>query len=402
MFWIGYRFFVFLFELAISIHSVWNVQSRNFLSGRKNQDLQLRKWLMADRLSVIQIHCASLGEFELSLPLYEKLKEQYPQYKFLFTFFSPSGYQHAKIPQGCAKSYLPLDTKKKVQTFIKLIQPSMVIFIKYEYWFQYLSQLIKQNIPFGYVNVNQQEMPFNLKFKTAKKLLHQASFIYTSNDKTFDQLKANDLPAHDNFLDLRYTKSIQIHQENYKPNSNQLGFLNHDRTIICGSVWKEDIEIIKPLINIYKNFNWVLAPHRVDKAMINYIQNHFPTSSLFSKKQTNSDSNVLIVDTIGDLKYLYRFGSLNYVGGAFNTGLHNVLEPVATGAPLVFGPEYKAYPEANRLKEKGIAYSIKNSKEFEDIIKKLENGSLHLNSMEWLDNMGSDLENMTHQIGKNL
>ncbi len=401
MFWIAYRFFIVLLELGLRIHSIWDRQSQTILTGRRHQDVKLGSWLKANVRPLIQIHCASLGEFELSLPLYKKLKEDYPGHKFLFTFFSPSGYQHAKIPNGCEKAYLPLDRKKKVQSFLKLINPSLVIFIKYEYWFQYLTQLNKRNTPYGYVNVNQQSFPTNLKFSFAKKLLNLAKFIFVSNDKTYDDFLANGIKVTGHFLDLRYTKSKQILIEKYEAPHAFIKFLNHKQVIICGSVWKEDLEVLIPVIKKHVKINWVIAPHQVGKASLDFIKTQFPKLSSFSSNKLN-ESNILLIDTIGDLKYLYRYGSLNYVGGAFNTGLHNVLEPISTGSPVVFGPKYHRYPEAAQLVSKKNAYSISRAEEFDEIIKNLEMGSLHLGSMDWLKEKDTGLTEMSLQIGQHL
>ena len=400
MFWIGYRFIVFLFELAMHFSSIWDSRSLTYIEGRRDQDKKLKSWLSANGLPLIQIHCASLGEFELSLPLYESLSKEYPKHKFLFSFFSSSGYDHAKIPEGCAKSYLPTDRPGMVKNFLNLIQPSLVIFIKYEYWFEYLQQLNKRNIPFGYVNINHQSHPFNLSFATTKKIVNLSSFIFATNSKTSLDLIKNGIRVDEKYLDLRYTKSIQLLNEKYEPDSEIHNFLTKDRVIICGSVWEEDLKIIIPLIKLFQNFKWVLAPHKIDKASLTYIQNQIPDLSIFSTGRIKSESSVLLVDTIGDLKYLYRYGALNYIGGAFNTGLHNVLEPISTGAPIVFGTNYKGYPEAVQLINTGQGFSINNKEEFADIIKKLEMGSLHLDPPMSPQLMNNDLMQMTHQIGK--
>ena len=400
MFWIGYRIFIGLFELAIKLSSLWSPQSKLFLNGRKDQSDKLKNWLGANDSSLIQIHCASLGEFELSLPLYEQLKKSHPGHQFLFTFFSPSGYENAKIPIGCEKAYLPFDQKKKLTKFINLCEPVLVIFIKYEYWFQYLKELSIRNIPFGYVNVNQQIYPTNLKFSTAKKILQQAAFIFSSNEKTAADLKENGIRVDAIYQDLRYTKSKQLLNETYIPKPSIQSFLNEDLIIICGSVWKEDLAVIAPVIKANQDCKWIIAPHKVDPATINAIRNQLGLLSLFSAAELDDEHNILVVDTIGDLKYLYRYGALNYIGGAFKTGLHNVLEPIATGVSIVFGPNYAPYPEAVELINKGIGFSIKNEKEFNAIIKKLREGSLLLDSSDWLHDLDSGLEKMTKQISK--
>ena len=402
MFWIGYRLFIRLLEFLVIVSSLWNQKSKKFLSARSKQTKRLEVWLKANDLPVIQIHCASLGEYELSLPLYEELKKSQPGYKFLFSFFSPSGYEYAKIPSGSEKAYIPIDRKKKVTEFLNLCNPSLVIFIKYEFWFQYLNQLKIRAIPFGYVNINQQQYPFNLKFKTAKSLVNNSAFIFSSNDKTSADLVSNQIRVDKKYLDLRYTKSIQLSKEKYEAFSELQEFLSKDIVIICGSVWKEDIEVLLPTIKAQSKIKWIVAPHKVDSKSINEIKKQLKPVSIFSEGKILEGTNKILVDTIGDLKYLYRYGALNYIGGAFKTGLHNVLEPISTGAPVVFGPNYHQFPEASVLIKEGLGFSIKNEKEFNVIIKKLLDGSLLLESSNKLEQLDSGLNEMTREISKYL
>ena len=400
MFWIGYRFFIFLFQIAISIKAIWDEKASKFLHGRIDHVKKISSWLKANEDPLIQIHCASLGEFELSLPLYNSLKERHPNHRFLFTFFSPSGYEHAKIPKGEAKSYLPIDRVKLVQDFLKLIEPKLVIFIKYEFWFTYINQLSKNKIPFGFVNINQQYSSSNFRFKTTKKLINEADFVCTSNDKSSFIFQNLGLKLSGQFTDLRYSHSLQISNVDYEIEEGLEQFLNKPNTIICGSVWKEDLSAIRSIIKKRSNYQWVLAPHELDSSIINFMEDNFSPLSYFSEGKIQNGSKVLVIDTIGDLKYLYKFGALNYIGGAFKSGLHNVIEPLYAGVPIVFGPNYENFPEAKYLLKNGLANSIKNDKEFDAIIEKMEKGSLLLDAPLKLQKIKEDLSKLTDLVTK--
>jgi len=395
MFWIGYRFFIFLFQIALAIYSIWNEKASMFLHGRIDHLKKISSWLKANDHSLIQIHCASLGEFELSLPLYHSLKSKYPDHKFLFSFFSPSGYEFAKIPAGAAKSYIPIDRKRLVKDFIKLIKPKLVIFIKYEFWFNYLNELQKNNIPYGFVNISKQNISANLKFKVAKELINKADFVCTSNKDSKILFINNGLKCTGHFTDLRYSQSLQIQNEDYNLDIGLEEFFTKATTVICGSVWKEDLMQLENVINSIKNIHWVIAPHEISDSMLKYLAENFNPLSYFSDGRIKKGSTVLVVDTIGDLKYLYKYGKVNYVGGAFKTGLHNVIEPLYAGAPIVFGPNFENFPEAKYLIKNDLAISIKSGKEFDSIIEKLNKGSLHLAAPKTLQNIKKDLSQLT-------
>ena len=400
MFWIGYRFLMTAFLFAVNIKSAWDDKAAKFLHGRLTDGARLQSILKVNDYKLIQIHCASLGEFELSLPLYHSLLNYYPDHKFLFTFFSPSGYEYAKIPEGSFKSYLPFDKRGMVNKFLDATNIQFVIFIKYEFWFEFLDELSIRKIPFGFVNINQQKATANLKFKKAKEIISKAAFICTSNKNTSDVLKSVGLKTAGPFSDLRFSQSFRIQNENYKLHENIKSFFHSDNTIICGSIWKEDLDIIIPLIDRFPNWNWVLAPHDVNQENLDYLNKNLDQVSFFSEDKIQNQSKILILDTIGDLKYLYKFGNLNYVGGAFKTGLHNVLEPLYAGAPIVFGPKYEAFPEAISLIEQKLGMSISNTEEFAAIIQNLENGSLHLVAPKKMELIKSELKELTELVAR--
>ena len=400
MFWIGYRFLMSVFQLAVNVKAAWDDKASKFLHGRIQVDKKLSDWIKQNDHSTIQIHCASLGEFELSLPIYHSLKAAYPSHKFLFTFFSPSGFEYAKIPKGEAKTYLPFDKRKMVKRFLDETKIEFVIFIKYEFWFEYLDELKQRNIPFGFVNINQQHITQNLKFRKAKDIINQAAFICTSNQRSTQILKAHDIKVTGQYSDLRYAQSLQIEKTPYDLDLEIKQWFDQRPTIICGSIWKDDLSVLLKPIEKYQNINWVMAPHEISDRMLKHLESSFEYVSYLSEDKASTDSNILIIDTIGDLKYLYKYGSLNYVGGAFKTGLHNVLEPLYAQSPIVFGPNYQAFPEAQYLIENQLGFSIKSSEEFDGIIEKMLNGSLHLETPKKLENIKQDLKQLTQVLLK--
>lgn len=395
MFWIGYRFSISIFHIAAKLKSIWDDKTSKFLKGRRDQLDAVSYWFKANNNPVIQIHAASLGEFELSIPLYLNLKEKYPNHKFLFTFFSPSGYENANIPEGAMKAYLPIDKARLVSDFINVVKPKLVIFIKYEFWFEYLRQLKNHNIAYGFVNINQQKITLNLKFAEAKKLVNQASFICASNEITSSLLSDNGLKCDGVFTDLRYSQSFNILHEKYNLSKDHERFLTDKKIVICGSVWKEDLAVIENSITKHNDLSWVIAPHELSKQMLSYLEQRFINVSLFSTGKMKPDSRILVIDTIGDLKYLYKYGQVNYVGGAFKTGLHNVIEPLYAESPIVFGPNHENFPEAKFLLNNDLAYSINKNEDFDSLIQKMKSGSILLNATNKLKNINEDLERLT-------
>ncbi len=365
-----------LYYLLVWTASVFNKKARCWIKGRK-QVFQKMESEIFDNQNIIWIHAASLGEFEQGRPIIEKIKENYPSYKILLTFYSPSGYEIRKnYEKADFIYYLPLDTRRNARKFVSLIKPRMVFFIKYEFWYHFLSELKENSIPVYLVSAifRKKQAFFKpgrkwyrklLRFFThffvqnqeSKELLHSIGYenVTVSGDTRFDRVSgivntAHDIPLVDKFC----TGS----------------------TIIAGSTWQKDEELLAAFINKREKpgVKMIIAPHEIHKSHIEQIYGRVKKPCIkFSEatEQNVAQFDVLIIDNIGMLSSLYRYGCIAYIGGGFGKGIHNILEPATFGLPVVFGPAHEKFREALMLKEKGAAFPVSSFKELNNIFDKL-------------------------------
>lgn len=377
-----YNIFLVLYSTAIRIASFFNKKAALWVQGRKQWQLKLQKKLdeMEPGNNWIWFHCASLGEFEQGRPVLEKMKDTFPDYKILLTFFSPSGYEIRKnYPKADMVMYLPMDDFIASKKFIRLLKPSLVIWVKYDYWYYYLTELKKMNIPVILVSgIFREGQPF-FKWYGAiwKKMLETFTHIFVQNDYSAALLKAIGIQGNVTVAgDTRYDRVIDI-AENFEPLPKAvLDFCNGHHTIVAGSTWEEDNALFTHFSRENNHLRFIIAPHETDKAAIEDAKKHYHSPILFSDLINNESlakqSNVLIIDNIGMLSRLYKIATIAYVGGGFNdSGIHNTLEAAVHGKPVIFGPVYEKFAEANGLIEKNAAYSISNALELEQALNKL-------------------------------
>lgn len=364
-----YNLVVQIAELLLKIVALFSQKIKLFVDGRKSVFNTLsQKISTSDK--TIWFHAASLGEYEQGLPVMEKIKEQFPNYKIVVTFFSPSGYEIRKNNiVADATVYLPLDTKKNAQQFLKLVHPEMVFFIKYEFWPNYLNELKKQNIQtylisgifrekqsffkwYGgfYRNALKTFNYFFVQNESSKKLLQGIGFnnVKISGDTRFDRVVS--ILERDNSLDF-------IAQ-----------FKNITPTIVIGSSWPKDEELLINYINqADANVKFIIAPHNIKPEQIQQLKKTITKKTvLFSEKENQNlaDYQVFLIDTIGILTKIYSYADIAYVGGGFgNPGVHNILEPATFGIPIVIGPNYSHFAEATALVNMKGCISIKNKNE---------------------------------------
>ncbi|RKF04168.1 3-deoxy-D-manno-octulosonic-acid transferase [Tenacibaculum lutimaris] len=377
----------FLYNLLLAIVSIllpfvalFNKKIKLFYEGRKDTFSKLNSISKTDK--VIWFHAASLGEFEQGRPIIEELKQHYSDYKIVVTFFSPSGYEIRKnYPLADVICYLPLDTKSNVKKFIKLVHPDMAIMIKYEFWPNLLSELKKHDVPTILISgifrkkqsffkwyggfMREKLTAFNHFFvqnETSKKLLNYIDFhnVTIAGDTRFDRVY--DILQQDNSLDF-------ISE-----------FKNSQYTVIAGSTWKEDEELIINYINnnATDDEKFIIAPHNINQKQIKELQSLINKKTiLFSEKEGKQLSNyqVFIIDTIGLLTKIYSYADVAYVGGGLATGLHNILEPATYGVPVIFGGnKYKKFQEAIDLLELKGAKTVVNTNEFSSNFVSLKSG----------------------------
>lgn len=376
-----YNQIVFIAGFLLKIVALFSPKMALFVKGRKDVFKTLEAKIQANDKS-IWFHAASLGEYEQGLPVIEKIKEKYPSHKIIVTFFSPSGYEVRKnnTVADCTV-YLPLDTQKNAKQFIELTNPELVFFIKYEYWPNYLNELKKRNIKTYLISgiLRENQAFFKWYGGFYRKSLDAFDFFFVQNESSKQLLQSL---GHQNVLvsgDTRFDRVSTILEKD-----NTLDFIaefkDNKITVVVGSSWPKDEEIIAQYINEYSNENvkFIIAPHNIKAEQIAKLKALItkPTA-LFSEKenQSLSDQQVFIIDTIGILTKIYSYADIAYVGGGFgNPGIHNILEPATFGIPIVIGPNYSHFAEATALVKLEGCVSIANNKDlletFDDLIYK--------------------------------
>ena len=349
--------------IVIHIAALFNAKAKLWVKGRKAIFQKLTEAIKENQ-DIVWFHCASLGEFEQGKPIIEGYKLKYPNHKILLTFFSPSGYEIRKNYDGVDwVFYLPSDTKKNAIQFLSIINPIKVIFIKYEFWFNYMTELNKKNIPFYSVSSIFRREQYFFKYDWAAKQLNNVSHFFVQDKNSKELLQnigftnctvAGDTRFDSVIANTQNSVSIPLIEE----------FTKNKTTIICGSTWTQDEALLAKYIKVNPNYNYIIAPHEI--LQISALQKQ--TNALLFSKADNTNinnCNVLIIDSIGILSNIYKYGDLAYIGGGFGSGIHNILEAATFGLPLVFGPNYQKFKEANELIELGGAKSISNYSELE-------------------------------------
>ncbi len=378
--YILYQLGVYSYYLFILFASLFNRKAARWINGRREQSKLLESKLPSAKR--IWFHFASLGEFEQGRSVLEKINKQYPSYKIIISFFSPSGYEIRKNYSLAEKVYyLPLDTKSNAKKFIEHINPSIIIFNKYEYWFHYFNEAKKRNIPLFIISSIFRENQLFFKFYGSfqRKILRLVNHFFVQNSLSKSLLESihisNSIVAGDTRFDRVYEHS-QNPVEDYCINS----FCNHSEVFVAGSSWLKDEELIYTFSKSFPQFKYIIVPHEVNSTTITSLQKLFGNEAgLYSKyKNTNvpPEINVLVVDTVGLLNSIYNKAKYTYVGGGFGVGIHNTLEAAAYGKPIFFGPNYQKFSEAKDLISIGAAKSISTSTELIEAINALEKNDL--------------------------
>ncbi|MBT8178766.1 MAG: 3-deoxy-D-manno-octulosonic acid transferase [Eudoraea sp.] len=355
-----YNFFVYLAGFLIYLVSPFNKKIRLFRSGRRMVFSTLEEHLDA-KDPVIWIHAASLGEYEQGLPLMEALKVAYPGHQILVTFFSPSGYEVKKnSAEADLVTYLPMDTRANCRRFLKLANPRIAIFIKYEIWPNYLRELQKNNIPVVLVSAifSKNQPYFRFYGGFMRTALRKFDHLFLQDQKSTALLDSIGIKNHTLSGDTRFDRVMEILGQE-KPLPLISRFIQDQPCLVAGSTWPEDEKLIVPYINNSdKQVKFILVPHDIKPAHIrNLTKSIKKTVALYSQlsETQDFDCSVLVVDSIGLLTSLYSFAQIAYVGGGFATGLHNTLEPAVYGIPVLIGPQFEGFREAEELvARKGI------------------------------------------------
>jgi 3-deoxy-D-manno-octulosonic-acid transferase len=361
----------------IRIVSPFNTKAKLWIDGRKNIFINLKNSI-DKKDNIAWFHASSLGEFEQGRPVIEEFKKTYPNFKILLTFFSPSGYEIQKdYKYADYIFYLPADSKNNAKKFIEIVSPKIAFFVKYDFWFHYLSQLNRNNIPTFIFSAifRKNQLFFKWYGFWYRKMLTLFTRIYVQDEdskKLLNNIKINNVEIGG---DTRFDRVYNLAQS-AKPIKLIEEFSKKNITIIAGSTWEKDEDIIAKYINNNENreINWIIAPHEVHSNHIEKIIKIIERPVLkFSKAdETNiQDFNVIIIDSIGILSSLYRYGNIAYIGGGFGAGIHNTLEAATYGLPVIFGPNYKRFKEACDLIKIKSGFTIANYDNFKKILEHL-------------------------------
>jgi 3-deoxy-D-manno-octulosonic-acid transferase len=372
-----YNFSTYITSKLILLTPFFSKKMSLFVHGRKSVFDTLKESINPED-KTIWFHCASLGEYEQGVPIMEKTKELFSDYKLIVTFFSPSGFE-VKKNSTLANTiiYLPIDTVSNAKIFIELAHPSLAIFIKYEFWPNYLFQLKERNIPTLLVSglFRKDQLFFKPYGGFMRKALNCFDHFFVQDETSKELLKSINIKETTVSGDTRFDRvSNQLMQDNTLAFISE--FKQNKLCIVCGSTWTEDETVLIDYINkASDDVKFIIAPHEINSSKIeSFRKNIQKQSTLFStKEETNiSEYNVLIIDTVGLLTKIYSYADIAYLGGGMgDTGLHNILEPATFGVPIVIGNRFEKFPEAQELKDLKGLFSISNASECSKILEKL-------------------------------
>jgi 3-deoxy-D-manno-octulosonic-acid transferase len=363
---------IFLYSAIAWIIAPFNRKARAWVNGRKNWYDSLKGKIVAGE-KYIWIHCASLGEFEQGRPVIESIKKEKPTYRILLTFFSPSGYEIRKnYPLADIICYLPYDTSGNAEKFISLVNPAIAIFVKYEFWDNFISGLNRKMIPLYLISgiFRKEQLFFRWYGGFFRKILGKFTRIFVQDQESLELLKAIGIINVSVAGDTRFDRVAEIAGQTKE--IPQMGrFRGSEKLFLAGSSWKPDEEIIAKYINSYPGImKWVFAPHEIDNENIERLEKLFTVKSVrFTEFTDNSaDARVMIMDNIGMLSSAYRYASIEAVGGGFGKGIHNILEPACWSIPVLFGPNFGKFREAVDLIAMEGAKSFNDYDDFEEIL----------------------------------
>ncbi|WP_190277298.1 3-deoxy-D-manno-octulosonic acid transferase [Taibaiella lutea] len=366
--------------------SLFNAKAKLFVQGRKRILKRVETDLKNDERKKVWIHCASLGEFEQGRPIIEAIKEQYPEYSIVLTFFSPSGFEAKKNYEHADHIfYLPLDGKRTAEKFISLINPVCVLFVKYEFWYHYLKTLQGRKIPvILFSAIFQPRHPFFKWYGSLYRAMLQAYTQIFVQDAASAKLLYNIQIRNVQIAgDTRFDRSARVLEMDKSFRTIEVFKENH-KLIVAGSTWFDDEALLKKTLKaLPSEYKLLLAPHEINDVNISRIQGLFPCESCLwaTNEEDFRRSRVCIIHTMGQLSYLYKYADVIWVGGGFTrSGIHNVIEPAVFGKPIFFGPTYDRYREAVEMIEINAAKSISSANEFTNAILNNKNALLQLSN----------------------
>lgn len=366
-----YGIFIRIYGLAIHIAALFNPKAKQWIEGRKNFFEKLNTVDFSGNW--VWVHTASLGEYEQAKPVIAELKKRNSKQKFLVTFFSPSGYEVRKNdPLADAVFYLPLDTKRNAHKFLKVVKPKMAVFVRYEFWPNYLDALFASKTPTAVIaaNFRKDQFMFTSLGSFILNRIKRLNTVMVQTEKAKNILIKNGFPESKVSVcgNSRIDQVIQI-AENSPANEIIKAFTEGHRTLILGSCYAQEEAFTYNILKKHPELKAIMAPHYIDHENVTRLQKALPVKSIRYSEITDQyliDIQVLVLDTMGMLSSIFKYGDVALIGGGFKDGIHSILEPASSFLPLFFGPRHQPFPEAKTLIESGGAFEVNSTQDFED------------------------------------
>ena len=374
-----------LYYLLILLASPFNEKARQWIKGRKGLMKKIESTI-DPALPLIWFHCSSLGEFEQGRPLIESIRKRDTGRNILLTFYSPSGYEVRKnYPGADFVFYLPLDTRRNARRFLSMLHIQKAYFIKYEFWYHLLTSLKDRNIPAYLVSgiFRKDQVFFRSWGKWFRKILASFDHLFVQQQSSLDLLERIGIQNVSLAGDTRFDRVRAIVQ-GIKKDSRFTAFTGSTFTIIAGSTWPQDEELLVRYINqTDRQIKWIIVPHEIHESGITRLASQVHKKCQRYTSLTNSElsqTTVIIVDTIGILSSLYQYGKVAYIGGGFGKGIHNTLEAATFGLPVIFGPKYQKFQEAVDLVANAAAFPVHDYTAFDSVLSNLLDDPLLLST----------------------
>ena len=377
-----YNLAMYLLELGVKLAALFSDKPAKMVKGHRDA-YDLLKSKIDRNARYIWFHAASLGEFEQGRPLIERIRKEYPQYKILQTFFSPSGYEVRKNYDGAdIVCYLPIDTPSNVKKFIDLVNPCMVFFVKYEFWQNYLNALSKRGVPVYSVSsiFRLGQIFFRWYGKSYQQVLKTFAHLFVQNEESKQLLAEIGVKNTTVVGDTRFDRVLDICAA-----AKQLPLVQKFKgdalTFVAGSSWGPDEDIFIKYFNVHPEMKLIIAPHVVNDSHLKEIESKLQRSCIRYTKATEENveqADCLIIDCYGLLSSIYRYGEISYIGGGFGVGIHNVLEAAVYGIPVIFGPNNKKFREAQHLLVNKGGFEINGYEDFEQLMNKFLTDEVYL------------------------
>lgn len=391
-----YNIVIYFVLWGIAIASLFNEKVRKMWRGER-EAFKILTQKVDPNAKYIWFHAASLGEFEQGRPLMERICKDYPQYKILLTFYSPSGYEVRKNYEGAdIICYMPVDTRLNAIRFLRLVRPVMAFFIKYEFWSNFLHILKHRNIPTYSVSsiFREDQVFFKWYGRNYAGVLKCFTRFFVQNEESKRLLEGIGITAVDVVGDTRFDRVLQIKEaakqlpicEAFRTgvaSSQSADVPHHDfKVFVAGSSWPPDENIFIPFFNEHKDWRLLIAPHVIAEEHLKLILSLIKGKKVVRYTQTTSEeaaeADVLIIDCFGLLSSMYNYGDVAYIGGGFGVGIHNTLEAAVWNMPVIFGPNNKKFQEAQGLLKSGGGFEINTYEDFSGLMSSLMNDETFL------------------------